>query len=259
LGERKSYEHEHPSHDPGKKIGQQAGPAGADHPSDTAAEHRLDPDCHPGGKRRKCANDENVLQWLPSWAEFRSTFDKSLWICGDPYGLLILAVFKFDRKYKSRYAFARSNCSGGKNVDHFRFWYRWLMAVSILLIFFGVFMAIFNPTPFFDLFNSQIDPVFWGESPLPPSTASFQAWVYGVLGATVAGWGICMAFIVYYPYRRRERWAWWALTVGIAVWYLIDTSISLAHGVVFNAAFNTLLLLLAGIPLLATRTAMNTN
>ena len=141
-------------------------------------------------------------------------------------------------------------------MNHFHFWHRWLLAVSILLVFFGVFMAIFNSTPLFNLFNSQIDPVFWGQDQTSKSMASFQAWVYGVLGATVAGWGICMAFIVYHPYRRRERWAWWALTAGIVVWYLIDTSISLAYGVVFNAGFNTLLLLLAGVPLLATRTAM---
>jgi hypothetical protein len=154
------------------------------------------------------------------------------------------------------HALARYHGVGGENVDHFRLWYRWLLIVSILLIFFGVFMAIFNSTPLFDLFNTQIDPVFWGEEPLPTSVASFQAWVYGVLGATVAGWGICMAFIVYHPYRRRERWAWWALTTGIVIWDLIDTTISLSYGVVFNAGFNTLLLLLAGVPLLATRTAM---
>ena len=143
-------------------------------------------------------------------------------------------------------------------MNHFHIWHRWLFIVSILLILFGVFMAIFNATPLFDLFNTQINPVFWGESPAPASTTAFQTWIYGVLGATVAGWGICMAFMIYYPYGRKERWAWWALTAGIIVWYMIDTSISLAYGVVFNAGFNTLLLLLAGIPLLATRTAMRT-
>ena len=73
-----------------------------------------------------------------------------------------------------------------------------------------------------------------------------------MLGATVAGWGVFMAFIAHYPFRRRERWAWWCLVTGLLVWYLPDTALSLVYAP-FNAAFNSLLLVNFGLPLLFTR------
>ena len=82
---------------------------------------------------------------------------------------------------------------------------------------------------------------------------AFRSWVYGVWGATVAGWGILVAFIAMFPFKQRQRWAWNALLAAIGTWYLLDTGISLYFGVTFNALFNTLLLALAGLPLFMTR------
>jgi len=47
------------------------------------------------------------------------------------------------------------------------------------------------------LFNRQINPVFWQTPDAPEFVAAFQAWVYGVLGATMSGWGICLAFMAH--------------------------------------------------------------
>jgi len=132
-------------------------------------------------------------------------------------------------------------------------WQRWLLAVSLIIVAFGIALALLNGTVVFDLFNAQIDPVFWGAAGIPADAARFQQWIYGVLGATVAGWGVFLAFIAYYPFRAREKWAWNCVIVGLLLWYLIDTSISLYFGVVFNAVFNTLLLALAIPPLAFTR------
>jgi hypothetical protein len=138
-------------------------------------------------------------------------------------------------------------------MQRFLFWHKWLLSVSALLTVFGAALALFNQTPVFELlFNRQVDPVFWGAGEMTPAAAAFQQWAYAVLGATVAGWGISMIFIVYYPFRRRERWAWRCLAVGLGAWYVIDTSLSLAAQVTFNAAFNTLLLALIVPPLIAT-------
>lgn len=138
-------------------------------------------------------------------------------------------------------------------MDHFDFWQRWLFVVSIVIIAFGIFMAVFNQTAIFDLFNDQIDPVFWDNSPIPEAFTQFQGWVYGVLGSTMAGWGIMLLFIVQHPFRQREKWAWSAIATSLGFWYLLDTGISLYFGVNFNALFNTLLLVLIIPPLLGTR------
>ena len=135
----------------------------------------------------------------------------------------------------------------------FLFWQRWLVGVGALVALFGLFMALLNGTPLFALFNDRIDPVFWGGQAVPQAGLAFRGWVYGVWGATVAGWGILVAFIAMFPFKQRQRWAWNALLAAVGTWYLLDTGISLYFGVTFNALFNTLLLALAGLPLFMTR------
>ncbi len=76
----------------------------------------------------------------------------------------------------------------------FSFWQRWLLIVGIVVTLFGVFMAIFNNTPIFKFFNDQIDPVFWASRLQPIPALSFRTSVYGVWGATVAGWGLTLPF-----------------------------------------------------------------
>jgi hypothetical protein len=36
----------------------------------------------------------------------------------------------------------------------------------------------------------------------------------------------------------KERWAWNSLILGVLVWFLLDTSLSLFHKVYFNVALN---------------------
>ena len=138
-------------------------------------------------------------------------------------------------------------------MAYFSFWQRWLFVVGILIAVFGILMAFLGGTSLFDVFNRQIDPVFWSASALEEGARGFQGWIYGVWGATIAGWGIFVAFIAHYPFRNRERWAWNCLVAGILVWFVLDTSLSIFHKVYFNAAFNTALLLLAMLPIILTR------
>ncbi|MFQ5399613.1 MAG: hypothetical protein ACE5E7_08455 [Anaerolineae bacterium] len=125
--------------------------------------------------------------------------------------------------------------------------------MSLIIIVFGVFMALLNGTALFDWFNNQIDPVFWEDTAVPDNAQTFQRFIYGVLGATVAGWGVFLAFIAYCPFRQKEKWAWNCVLAGLLLWFLIDTPISLYFQVAFNAAFNTLLLVSAILPLAFTR------
>ena len=134
----------------------------------------------------------------------------------------------------------------------FFFWQRWLFLFSLIVIIFGIGMALLNRTPLFDVFDAQVNPVFWGANPLPAGVEHFQGWVYGVLGTTVAGWGVFLAYIARYPFQNRERWAWNALLLGLSLWYVTDTVISFYFGVVFNAIFNSGIFILALMPLLFT-------
>ena len=138
-------------------------------------------------------------------------------------------------------------------MTNFSFWHRLLLIVGVLISVFGILMAFLSGTLLFDSFNRQIDPVFWGRSVIEESARGFQQWIYGVWGATIAGWGIFVVFIAHYPFRNRERWVWKCLVAGMLAWFVLDTSLSIFHKVYFNAALNTALLILAMLPIIATR------
>jgi hypothetical protein len=138
-------------------------------------------------------------------------------------------------------------------MKRFTFWQRWLFTVSLLVVGLGVFMAFFNRTAMFTPIDEEVNAVFWGPKLLPPASEKFESWLYGVWGAITIGWGILLAFISHYAYKQREKWAWNCLATGLGCWYLIDTGFSLYHQVFFNALFNTILLALFSLPLLATR------
>jgi hypothetical protein len=136
----------------------------------------------------------------------------------------------------------------------FSFWQKWLFVTGLALIAFGLALALFSRTPLFDmLFNGHINPAFWPTVEPSPDIVRFQQWSYGVLGATVAGWGVMVAFLAGHPFRRKERWARNALAASVALWYTVDTALSVHHGVLFNAVFNTILLVVTALPLLFTR------
>lgn len=135
----------------------------------------------------------------------------------------------------------------------FTFWQRWLFIVSLAITIFGLFMALFSQAPLFDIFSRQINPAFFAEAPNLPGLNSFQAWLYGVWGATIAGWGLFLVFITGNAFKKREKWAWNCLAVGLGAWFLLDTWLSWRFGVVFNVIFNIAVLLAAGIPLAFTR------
>jgi hypothetical protein len=138
-------------------------------------------------------------------------------------------------------------------MKQFLFWQRWLFVFSLIVVLFGLGMALLNRTSLFAIFDSQVNPAFWRANLLPAGVSSFQGWSYGVLGATMAGWGVFLAFIVRYPFQNRERWSWNALLIGLSLWYVTDTAISLHFDVVFNALFNTVIFILAALPLFFTR------
>jgi len=114
-------------------------------------------------------------------------------------------------------------------------------------------MAILNQ-PFVDfIYFNKVNPVFWNNKIPTEEIILFQKWIYGVLGAVVFGWGIFLAFIAYYPFKNKEKWSWNCIAFGILLWFLVDSSISIYFNVIINAVFNTVFLLLIGLPVAFTR------
>jgi len=139
-------------------------------------------------------------------------------------------------------------------LNNFNFWQKWLFFVGIYLGVFGLYLSFFGQSNIMDfLFNTNIDPYFWSETDLPENAMKFQGWIYGVLGAVIAGWGTLIAFWAKYPFKTRECWAWNGLALATAIWYVADTAISAMYGVIFNIVFNSVMLFLLATPLVFTR------
>lgn len=127
-------------------------------------------------------------------------------------------------------------------MDRHTFWTAWLMVVSFTMAAFGVLMVLFNQTALFAGLLGEIQRAFSLPGDASAGLVQFQAWVYGVWGATVAGFGVLAALVGGNAFARRERWARDALAGALALWYVLDTAVSLASRVWVNAAFNTIVL-----------------
>ena len=144
------------------------------------------------------------------------------------------------------------------NVQHqstssFAFWQKWLLVVSYFSLGFGVLMALLGTTPLFDLFNDQLNFIFWGTSPAPSEVIAMHGFYYGLSGGVLAGWAIALIFLTQTPFKNREKWAWNCIISGVVTWYILDTMASIRFGVYFNVVANTLFLITLLLPLLSTK------
>ena len=64
--------------------------------------------------------------------------------------------------------------------------------------------------------------------------------------------GVVVALLSGTAFARGERWAWWALALGTALWFVLDTGVSVGHGVWPNVTINGGVAVLVAVPLLAT-------
>jgi len=133
------------------------------------------------------------------------------------------------------------------------FWIRWMTVVAAAMVALGVVMAIAGGTGLLGFLNDRFDPTFWGDAPVPEPAVDYRAWLFAVLGGTMAGWSVAMIVLIRRGIAEGIRWAWTAVALGLAVWYPLDTGYSLGHHVWINAVGNTVILASMAVPLLIVR------
>jgi hypothetical protein len=131
------------------------------------------------------------------------------------------------------------------------FWWRWLVVVTVGVMLFGLSMMLL-PDAIQVLFNfvafqdSGIEDLFGTEA------VHYIQFVYGILGAVMAGWMIPLLFILFGAFRRGEWEGWLAIALSIGFWFVIDSSWSASMGFWGNVVLNIGFFLLYLIPLAAT-------
>ena len=136
----------------------------------------------------------------------------------------------------------------------FEFWVRYLKLLSILLTLQGLSWALIGSFDPFGIYDSLFAHAMFGVDVLPTEVQRAKAFLLGPFGATDAGFFVLFYFIAAHGFARREAWAYRALLAGVGTWFVVDTIMSLVHGMYFNIYLvNIPAGILLGLPLFFTR------
>lgn len=125
-----------------------------------------------------------------------------------------------------------------------------LLAANILTAMVGLYIAVFPEGFLLRIYNLRLAEHFFQDGTANHST-ELKNWLFGVLGGTILGFHILMIFIIVFPLKRMERWAYYALWIAMLAWFIVDTSSSLYHAAYFNVVIINLFALVVNvIPLL---------
>ncbi len=138
--------------------------------------------------------------------------------------------------------------------QRFEFWRKWLLAANLMTIMVGLLIAFAGNSFVFALHNAGTQELFFQGQAITGDMLSFKNWLFGIIGGSIVGFHVLMVFIIIYPFRERQRWAWIALWAGLLSWFVIDSGISAFYGAYYNILLiNLVALILIGLPLLMTR------
>lgn len=138
--------------------------------------------------------------------------------------------------------------------NKFEFWRRWLTWANVMTLIVGFLVAFAGNSLFFEMHNDYTKEVFFGGEELHEEVLKFKNWLFGIIGGTIIGFHALMIFISENAFRKKEKWAYKALWFGLLSWFLIDSSISVYYGAIYNLILiNMVALLLIGLPLVMTR------
>lgn len=137
--------------------------------------------------------------------------------------------------------------------NSFIFWHRWLFFSSLLLTILATLFAFNVELPLFPYYDLAIARIFWQTDEVPIDVKAFRQFVAGPLGGTIACCYLLLAYIVWYPFQKKEKWARNAITVAFAIWCIIDSYICFKFEVYFQIyIINALSVLQKALPIIFT-------
>ena len=126
----------------------------------------------------------------------------------------------------------------------------WLQAVLAAVCTYSLFLVLAGRTAgsLFTWFGFGPD-----ESIDTSEVRDYLRLPFMVLGAVMAGWSLLMMQIVRGPLREGSRWAGLMLVQSLALWFLLDTGMSLVLRYPTHALFNVPFAVALGFPLVSLR------
>lgn len=145
------------------------------------------------------------------------------------------------------------NNSSKRRFDAFIFWQQWLVYSSIIFALFGVVFAVNGNNLLFRPYNDALARIFWNADTIPGNIEPFRAFIYAPLGGTIACCYILLAYIAWYPFRNKERWARNSIIAAFGIWIILDSGVCLYYHVFFQVwIINLFSFLVKALPLVFT-------
>lgn len=119
-----------------------------------------------------------------------------------------------------------------------------------LHIMVGLALPYLVELPQFAFYNQHLLAAFNTDTAEALALGKFMV---GILGPTVASWGVLFLFVVNMSFATRSRTGWYFMMVAIIGWNLCDMYLSIKSGVYLNLVIDLLVAVLLLIPLLKTR------
>lgn len=140
------------------------------------------------------------------------------------------------------------------NDKRFNFWQKWLTYANVMAVIVGLICAFAGNSIFLDVHNQYTKEVFFNGQEFDPQVLKLKNWLFGIIGGTIVGFHILMIMLSEFAFKKKERWAYHALWMGLLSWFIIDSSISVYYGAIHNLVIiNLVALVLIGLPLLLLR------
>lgn len=136
----------------------------------------------------------------------------------------------------------------------------WLIVVSIAVIITGIIFALIAPyyiqtiqDIFYHSFNDQ------SIKTISIIDKNHINWIYGVLGGTLAGWGMMILCMAVNLLIDNNKAIWNTILFSVITWFVIDTVITIKFMVIPNLLLNITILLAVIIPYIGnSKTTTNT-
>jgi uncharacterized protein (TIGR01777 family) len=126
--------------------------------------------------------------------------------------------------------------------------YRWLLLVGMGHVALGLLLAL-------GAHSSLLEPYFHylhASVATPPPTAAFQTLLKSMVqlfGPTVASWGVLFTLLIQLYRKHGYSWIKYGLYAALLVWCLVDSMISVYHGIYAHAYLNAAAALSIALPL----------
>jgi uncharacterized BrkB/YihY/UPF0761 family membrane protein len=132
-------------------------------------------------------------------------------------------------------------------------WIRWLEVVLLLVMAYSLVLVVDG-----GLALRLFDALGFGPDAADDAFRDYLRLPFAVLGAVMVGWMALLFAVVHGPLRRREPWAWPAVVLSLAAWFVLDTGMSMVLGFPTHALFNLVFAVALAVPLIGLRRSRST-